>query len=133
VQIVSLLGARRRDMKAAAGERLLQLAHRDALSERRLVAVAARLGAVEEQLESARVAGARREANRRERLVQLRGQVELLRIRAGARQPPRGSLAANASGRAVWTYQLGSALMYLGGLLLLWVVLLELGLALGLG
>jgi hypothetical protein len=105
VQIISLLGARRREMKASASERLRLLDERAAASESRQIRLDVRLASIEGRL---------RQGER------LRQQLEILRPRA---DPPPN----NARLR-----QLGSVLMYVGGLLVVWVVLLQLGLAVGL-
>ena len=113
VQIISILGARRRDLRASTGERLRLLAARTPPH----IELEERLAGLEQRLESARLAQAQRNERRRARIVRLRELLETLR-------GPRAGTSRQ--------YQLGSVLMYVGGLAVLWVILLELGLALGL-
>jgi hypothetical protein len=117
VQIIAILGARRREMKGSVGERLRLLDARASACAARHTVLVTRLAALEGGLEH--LERARRTGPRRERIVHLRQQVEML----------RGSKPHLAAARV---HQLGSALLYVGGLLVLWVVLLELGLAVGL-
>ena len=119
VQIISILGARRRELRASVGERLRLLDARTLAAEPRLIGLAERLAGLEERLERARLAQSQRAERRRERIVRLRAQLEIL----------RGPTHQTGNARM---HQLGSVLMYVGGLAVLWVVLLELGLALGL-
>jgi hypothetical protein len=123
VRIVSILGARRRELRASAGERLRFLEARTSAAAPRHIELEERLVGLEgclERLERARTAQSQRSERRRERIMRLREQLEILR---GPSQQP----SENAR-----MYQLGSALMYIGGLAVLWVVLLELALAFGL-
>ena len=123
VRIISILGARRRALRASVGERLLLLGAPAFDSESRRMHLDERLTSVEgrlERLERARVVQSQRDERRRERITRLREQLEILR---GPTQQPPGNARM---------YQLGSALMYVGGLAVLWIVLLELGLAFGL-
>jgi len=123
VQIISILGARRRELRASVGARLRVLDARAAASEPRQLGLDERLGKLEgrlEQLERARRAQSERSALRRERIVRLRTQLAIL----------RGSTHQAAENTRV--HRLGTLLIYLGGLAVLWVILLELGLALGL-
>jgi len=141
-QIISILGARRRDLRALAGDRLRRLDARAVAAADRHVEMEARLASVEghlEQLDQARQAHTLRTARRQERIARLKQQVEILRARAGARDPgaesrpdPRVHTPELQAAARARMYQLGTALMYVGGLAVLWVVLLELGLALGL-
>jgi hypothetical protein len=127
VQIISILGAHRRELKASVGERLRLLDERASASESRHTQLEDRLSGLEDRLKQfdrARAAQSQRHELRHKRIVILRQQLEILHGRvvepsAEARQRSR-------------THQLGSVLMYVGGLLVLWAVLLELGLALGL-
>jgi uncharacterized coiled-coil protein SlyX len=121
VQIISILGARRRELKASVGERLLRLGARTSAFESRHVQLEERLASAEghlEQLDRARVAQSLR-------IVHLGQQLQILRPRTGASDP------GPDPGRAR-IHHLSSLLMYIGGLLVLWVVLLEFGLAFGL-
>jgi ABC-type multidrug transport system fused ATPase/permease subunit len=120
VQIISILGARRRELRASVGERLRLLDARALASEPRLIGLAERLAGLEERLEGARLAQSQRAERRRERIGRLKDQLEILR-------GPTQQVTENAR-----VHQLGSVLIYVGGLAVLWVVLLELGLALGL-
>jgi hypothetical protein len=118
VQIISILGARRRELKASVGERLMVLGARTSAFESRHVQLEERLVSAEghlEQLGRARV-------EQSVRIVHLRDQLQILR---------RGEVGQDRAPHTAM-HRLGSALMYVGGLLLLWVVLLELGLAFGL-
>jgi hypothetical protein len=103
VQIIALVGARRRDVQASAGERFRLLEERDAIAESRHLRLERRL---------ARIEGRLRQSDR------LIDQLETLRPRANPR-PTNSRL------------HVGSVLMYVGGLVLLWLVLLVLGFALG--
>jgi uncharacterized coiled-coil protein SlyX len=118
VQIISILGARRRELKASVGERLLLLGARTSAFESRHTQLEERLASAEGYLE--RLGHAR--AAQSLRIAHVREQLQILRTRE-VRQSPR----PNAT-----LHRYGSVLMYIGGLLVLWVVLLELGLAFGL-
>ena len=123
VQIISILGARRRESRAKVALRLQVLDALAAASEPRQIGLEERLGKLEgrlEQLERARLAETQRRELRRERIVRLREQLAMLR-------GPARPVAENTR-----VHRLGTTLIYVGGLAVLWVILLELGLALGL-
>jgi hypothetical protein len=165
VQIITILGARRRELRASVGERLRLLDELASRAEARHMELEDRLSGLEghlEQLDRARAARSQRKGLRRERIVVLRRHVELLREgclaqrsdgteglaqpqparsgrqRQGERAARREEIeqARREEARAHFTrapsYRLGSVVMFLGCLLVVWVVLLELGLALGL-
>jgi hypothetical protein len=124
VQIISILGARRRELRVTVSERLRVLDARAAATEARHSQLATRLAQVEghlERLDDARSSAVARSGLRHERILRLRQQLDILHGAPTRPTPPHARM-----------HQLGSALMYVGGLLVLWVVLLELGLALGL-
>jgi hypothetical protein len=104
VGIVATLGARRRELRTLVGERLRLLDERADATQAGYARIEERLASIEGRMDE--VNGAHRAKSRRRGLRRGHGNAAL--------------------------HQLGSALIYVGSLLVLWVVLLEVGLALGL-
>src|SRR5258708_31301659 len=120
VQIIGVLGARRRELGASTGERLRLLNAHARASELRHTGLDARLTRLEDRLACLE----------RARPAHVRPLAATPRKRQGGVHRGRDRTVGGRPGGARW--QLGSALIFVGSLVVLWVALLELGLALGL-
>jgi hypothetical protein len=138
--VVSILAWRQRDSVALAAGEWRHVEARDSASAMRHAGLEERLGRVERNLE--RFADVVLPRRRRDTAI-LREQIEVLRSRAGV-QHVTGRYAASVNGRVPSTYavaspepvtslsgRLGTALMYAGALVLVWLVLWQVALAVG--